>query len=173
MLLLLGNEDGAHETMLKTCKDVCPKKIHAVCFQRDGTRHVTLLKMKCTEAQAAQIKFTAPDGIALPASIGFDGFKRASSVLLNPDEKATDVLKIFQNVSNYVNPEGIGLKRSTWLHCSLYRVRSDATGYEAACKEIKTALKSTDLGAADGVQLVIKRVGSEYTHADGMRVLFP
>ena len=175
VLLMLGDEDQAHRIMMETCVQTCDLDVHRECFQKAGSRHLTLLKITCTPADAARITFTAPHDLALPIRIGFKGLKfAATSPLLDPDDDAVRVLKRLQSTKNYFIPDGIRWDQSNrdYLHCSLYRVRSKPRGYKQAFKNVKQALAGLigGFGAAFGVRLVIKPEGGPYDYSsnDGM-----
>lgn len=182
VLLMLSDEDQAHRSMIEICAQTCDPAVHSECFQRAGSRHLTLLKITCTPADAARITFAAPHGIALPLRIGFKGLKkRAASPLLDPDDDAVHVLKRLQSTKNYFIPDGIQWDQSNrdFLHCSLYRVRSKPSGYKQAFTKVKGALAGLigQFGTASGVRLVIKPEGGPYDYSrndgvdGGLRVL--
>jgi len=69
-------KSGAFAEGIAACEASCPPSVHSHCFQRDGTRHVTLFQGDLTKNQARMLKYeqdhTNAD-VSLPLDIDFDG----------------------------------------------------------------------------------------------------
>ena len=55
------SEDAAYARGLAACRRACAPHVHEQCFQRDGTRHVTIYRdLRLSPLEAARVAFVAP-----------------------------------------------------------------------------------------------------------------
>jgi hypothetical protein len=151
---------------LETCALACSYPVQDACFQRDGTRHVSLWDGVLTDRAASALAFPAAlqaSFTALPVTIrGWTSWK--SGLYLSLADGTTQAL---QQLLGQL--EGLPRGKVACDHLSLYRRRGvDYRTAHAQFSKVRQALASHDWGQVQGVSVRIKVLGSEY---DECRVL--
>lgn len=146
--------------------------IHSLCFQRDGTRHITMFQGALTPPQANALQFVndddddADDADAEPSFAPFPiKFRRGwnnwkAGLYLALDDSTTHKLKHLLGKVRGLPATG---GRRSCNHLSLYRKRGGGNNVSDAFAKIRTALASYDWGSgAQGASIRIKLVGTGY-----------
>ena len=149
------------------------------CFQQDGTRHFTLLKLgHLSEEQAKGIHFQAPPQLPVRLSIagvlplpGSGDFTNTIALGVNRDsgEQLRDILSGLRGI-----PDGTKVEVNVAnLHMSLYRLRGmNFKQGKRQFEQVRQCLRNlTEFGSVKGVSIAIKAIGGPYTEGPGMRVL--
>ena len=158
-------------TFLSKCEGLCDPLVHQHCFQRGGSRHVTLLTVKnVTPSQAAGIRFSreAEEAGLLPFDLEFEGFHpMAGAVALQPAEtpstKALGKQALKRSLINLpLDQRDCAFSGS--LHLSLYRVRGFSNKAEALREfdGVRGGLRGVDVGGVRAVAIKIKVLGGDY-----------
>lgn len=158
---------------LKRCESIVHPKVRGHCFQRDGTRHVTMFEGTLTEDQAASLRFPASEKFE-PVPIEFDGWMPWNAgCYLKLSDGTRDGLKALLGRVRGLPPSGRGGGKRPCNHLSLYRKRGfdDASGRVSVYGEfgrVRNELASHDWNGGDsgsrveGVSIRIKLFGSDY-----------
>ena len=130
VVVLMTRESPEFGRALHVCRTSCDPSVYDICFQRDGSRHFTLLTLNgITAAEARRVTLDAQ--VALPLRLTFSGLNE-KSVLLLPDGATKTRLGPLLSRNSYSSGGG-GLPSSAqgqrFLHVSLFRVRSRPQGY--------------------------------------------
>jgi len=153
---------GLHQCAAAAATSKYPT-IQSLCFQHDGTRHITMFQGALTpqQANALHYKEESPQLTPFPIKFrrGWNHWK--AGLYLALDDATTRTLQ--QLLANIQGLPTAGGQRSC-DHLSLYRKRGrKGTDVNAAFQTIRTALASHDWGTgAQGVSIRIKLVGTGY-----------
>jgi len=168
-LALAEDLDSSWTAGLTKCSIKSEHQIQASCFQRDGTRHVTLWQGLMTWNEASTLQFssefatkhTAPFSVDI---VGLTNWK--GGVYLQLSESCTSTL--LHGVLDQL--QGLPKGGRKCDHLSLYRKRnaSNALAYPTFAR-IRKAVTDHNWGSVAGVSIRIKQVGTEY---DECRVLW-
>jgi hypothetical protein len=131
VVVLMTRESPEFGRALDVCRTSCDPSVYDICFQRDGSRHFTLLTLNgITAAEARRVTLDAQ--VALPLRLTFSGLNE-KSVLLLADGATKTRLGPLLSRNSYSSGGGGGLPSSAqaqrFLHVSLFRVRSRPQGY--------------------------------------------
>jgi hypothetical protein len=157
-------KDSLFSRGLAHCAETCSNGIHNLCFQRDGTRHVTMFEGKLTVQQASQLRFPKGDTFSLDFPIidielnGLTNWKAGVYLQLtrNTTTKLKNILSQLQGLA--YDTRG---KRSC-DHISIYRKRDASNQAFSEFAKVRKAIRSHDWGSAEGVSIRIKEVGTDY-----------
>mmetsp|Transcript_308 Transcript_308/g.748 ORF Transcript_308/g.748 Transcript_308/m.748 type:complete len:245 (+) Transcript_308:119-853(+) len=143
---------------LAACAAVCDAGVHASCFQRDGTRHVSLFEGRLADQVARKIRMS---GSFDPPVIVFDEWQPwKTGCYLKLDGKTTRRLQII--LRQIEGLPATGGKRSC-DHLSLYRKRgADTAQAGVQFEKIRSALAKHQWGSVRASSIRIKVVGSDY-----------
>jgi hypothetical protein len=146
---------------LEKCAATCSKEIHAACFQRDGTRHVTMFEGGLQDEIARAIRFT---DTFTPLSIKIDGWQPwKGGCYLKLTESTTEKLKsLLELLEGLPEPESKAGRKRPCDHISLYRGRGHGASFFRQAAKVRKVLTTHDWGNAQGVSIRIKVLGSEY-----------
>ena len=151
--------DSLFSKGLAACAKACDKDVHSACFQRDGTRHVTLFEGRLPDRTAREIRFTtAPFD---PPKIDFDGWQPwRAGCYLKLDGRSTWMLR--RVLGQVEGLPATGGKRSC-DHLSLYRKRgADAVRARVQFERVRAMLTSHQWGSVRVSSVRIKALGSDY-----------
>ena len=161
VILLMVADDKDAARFLEGCRRRCDnEKVHGHCFQREGTRHFTIVK-GIRDAQAERL---ASEGLALvpplPANLELGPFHKWAScaaLSLSPASQAAlaPLLRSFRSVQGTV--EGPGN-----LHMSVYRQRGMKEAKNAFMRA--TGNHDASYGCVRPTRIILKREGSDYDH---------
>jgi hypothetical protein len=146
-------QSSSFSDALAKCQNKCSAVVQDSCFQRDGTRHISMFTGKLTDQQARGLKASF---LFKPVTIEIEGWmpwKAGCYLKLKKDstEKLKSLLNKIEGLPEY------GGKRSC-DHLSLYRNR-EANGY-AHFARVRAV--SHQWGSVQGVSIRIKAVGTDY-----------
>ena len=175
-------EDPAFRAMLKACRSVCSAtalQLYEQCVQKEGTRHVTLLKgLKLTRDEAMRVYYSSPP-TCLPMRLSPErrmpwescialGF---SSKMIPEEDLAAlaDLRGLPSRLSSKL------LIKPSELHISLYRTgrpslsKQDKDEAKRLIPNIRAACDGvSSFGSVLGTKIVLKPIGGNY---DDARVL--
>ncbi len=148
---------------IKACENSCPPSVHSHCFQRAGTRHITLFQGDLSKNQARMLRYeqdhTGVD-VSLPLNIDFDGWMPwEAGCYLSVEQSCRRKLESLVD-------KIVGLPKGSRKcnHMSLYRRRKwpryDEFG--AAVKRIKTETSAQHWGSVEGVSIRLKIMHDAY-----------
>ena len=161
VVVLMTRESPEFGRALDVCRTSCDPSVYDICFQRDGSRHVTLLTLNgITAAEAERVTFDAP--VSLPLRITFSGLFQ-KSVLLLPDGASKASLEPLLSRDSYSLPPSGKVQTQSLIHLSLFRVRSKPHGYLQEFAKVRAACEGISWGAVEGTRVVLKETGAEYT----------
>ena len=166
--------DQAYMALLEACQRVADPRWHAACFQRSGTRHISLVAdrrgspFKMTAKQAADLEFSSPPD-CFPLTVKLDG-------LMN--WKHGIYLRVSPECDALIRPLASGLsglpqaaKADSDFHLSLYRKRQfkDSSLHQQSVAKVRAELGSLAQSSVSVVGVALKVVGGEY--GTSMRLL--
>jgi hypothetical protein len=162
VVVLMTRESLEFTRALEVCRMSCDPYVYDICFQRDGSRHLTLLTLNgITAADAQRVTFDMP--VSLPMRLTFSGLSQ-KSVLLLPDAASKRRLAPLLCRGNYgCLPSSGSVQTQNFIHLSLFRVRSRPHGYLQEFEKVRAACGGITWGVVEGTCVVIKEVGAEYT----------
>ncbi|GMH88085.1 hypothetical protein TrVE_jg1943 [Triparma verrucosa] len=138
------------------CAKICSKSVQKSCFQRDGTRHVSMWQGKLSSSRVNALSLSTA---ALPLPVSVTGWKSWNQGnYLSIDSASTATLKAML--------EGLGLPKGKVAcdHISLYRKRGQNDSFtNAQLEKVKEELKGFDWGDVTGVSVRIKIIGRDYS----------
>jgi len=146
---------------LTRCAEICSHNIHEHCFQRDGTRHVTLFNGNIDAATARKISFP---GTFEPITIEIDDWVPSDygKYLLLKKSTTAKLLRIVERITGgRIQPQ-----KGICDHISLYRLRQlRGPAKNQAIRDfrrIRKELAGKDWGTVQGVSIRIKLLGTEW-----------
>jgi hypothetical protein len=161
---------------LQSCAKTCDPVIHDHCFQREGSRHFTLLTIKdLTPSEADGVHF-AKQTSKLPVTVDFASFSHyGKTVALKPISESVEALRdvTFNNSLQGISPS-VALrintelrKNVTDLHLSLYRVRNYNPESRAIAEfaNIRLHLRDARFGRVVATRVMIEKVEVAYSEA--------
>ena len=175
-------EDPAFRAMLKACRSVCSAtalQLYEQCVQKEGTRHVTLLKgLKLTRDEAMRVYYSSPP-TCLPMRLSPERRKPwelcialgFSSKMIPAEDLAAlaDLRGLPSRLSSKL------LIKPSELHISLYRTgrpslsKQDKDEAKRLIPNIRAACDGvSSFGSVLGTKIVLKPIGGNY---DDARVL--
>ena len=175
-------EDPAFRAMLKACRSVCSAtalQLYEQCVQKEGTRHVTLLKgLKLTRDEAMRVYYSSPP-TCLPMRLSPERRKPWESCIalgfsskMIPEEDLAalaDLRGLPSRLSSKL------LIKPSELHISLYRTgrpslsKQDKDEAKRLIPNIRAACDGvSSFGSVLGTKIVLKPIGGNY---DDARVL--
>ena len=175
MVIAEVEEDAAFGQLMATCKaSIGDQYVHEKCFQRDGTRHLTLHTLNnLTAKQAARVRFDEPQPM-LPFHLPMWRIKPwlntpCIALGLSPST-TTDFCGALGGLSGLEGlPEECPppkVDRPDNLHVSLYRRHGvDYAAAKPAFDRVHSAIYGQPLGSLTVVRLSIKRKGDEYANS--------
>ena len=157
---------------LELCRTTCAKNVHEHCFQRDGTRHVTLWQGKLTDADVAAMQTQCDKNskkIQLPVTIsftaGWNNWKSGNYLGLTTISTVT-LKRMVHAIMGDAVPFSVKPKCD---HLSLYRKRGGA-GVDLG--SVRKALIGYNWGSLPGTSIRVKVLGEPYDEckvlAEGM-----
>ena len=144
---------------LEKCATTANDDVHAHCFQKDGTRHITMYDVTLTGEQVRALTFSGTDPLPIDIEIqGWKPWKGGCYLGLTPSTTA----RLNSLLDKIQGLPAAGGKRGC-DHLSLYRKR-DFEGGEVwrTFHKVRSGLAKHDWGTIQGVSMRIKRLGSEY-----------
>ena len=161
VVVLMTRESPEFGRALDVCRTSCDPSVYDICFQRDGSRHITLLTLNgITAAEAQLVTFDASN--SLPLRITFSGLFQ-KSVLLLPDGASKASLEPLLSRDSFSLPPSGKVQTQSLIHLSLFRVRSKPHGYLQEFAKVRAACEGISWGAVEGTRVVLKETGAEYT----------
>ena len=148
---------------IAACENSCPPSVHSQCFQRDGSRHITLFQGDLSKNQARALRYEQDHtdvDVSLPLNIGFDGWMPwEAGCYLSVEQSCRRKLESLVNKIVGLNP---GSRKCD--HMSLYRRRKWPRYDEfcAAVKRIKTETHAQHWGSVEGVSIRLKIMHDAY-----------
>ena len=150
---------------LALCEANCPPNVQSHCFQRDGTRHITLYQGELSKTQARMLRYKQDQtdvDISLPLNIDFDGWMswEAGCYLSVEQNSRRSLESLLDKVVGL--PHGF---RKKCDHLSLYRNRNfpgPAHEFRLACNKIKQATMNQCWGSVEGVSIRLKIMQYDY-----------
>ncbi len=150
---------------LAMCEANCPPNVQSHCFQRDGTRHITLYQGELSKTQARLLRYKQDQtdvDISLPLNIDFDGWMswEAGCYLSVEQNSRRSLESLLDKVVGL--PHGF---RKKCDHLSLYRNRKfpgPAHEFRLACNKIKQATLNQRWGSVEGVSIRLKIMQGDY-----------
>ncbi|KAK1735968.1 cystathionine beta-lyase [Skeletonema marinoi] len=147
---------------IAACEASCPPSVHSHCFQRDGTRHITLFQGDLTKNQARMLRYeqdlTDVD-VSLPLDIDFDGWMTwEAGCYLSVEQSCRRKLESLLD-------KIMGLHQGSRKcdHMSLYRSRKYPWHeFRAAVKRIKQDTNTQRWGNVEGVSIRLKIMQDAY-----------
>lgn len=155
-------KSSAFSEGIAACEASCPPSVHSHCFQRAGTRHITLFQGDLTRNQARKLRYIQDHtdvDVRLPLNIDFDGWMTWEAGCYLRVERSCR-RKLESLVDKIVGlPQG----SRKCDHLSLYRSRKYPWHeFSAAVKSIKVETKSQDWGSVEGVSIRLKIMQDAY-----------
>ncbi|KAL7498837.1 hypothetical protein ACHAWT_010800 [Skeletonema menzelii] len=155
-------KSSAFSDGIAACEASCPPSVHSHCFQRDGSRHITLFQGDLTKNQARMLRYeqnhTDVD-VRLPLNVGFDGWMTwEAGCYLSVEQSCRRKLESLVD-------KIVGLPNGSRKcdHMSLYRNRKwPWHEFGAAVQRIKTETNSQHWGSVEGVSIRLKLVHGAY-----------
>ena len=148
---------------LALCEANCPPNVQSHCFQRDGTRHITLYQGELSKTQARMLRYKQDQtdvDISLPLNIDFDGWMSwdAGCYLSVERNSRRSLESLLDKVVGL--PHGFPQKCD---HLSLYRNRKfPGHDFRLACNKIKQATLNQRWGSVEGVSIRLKIMQGDY-----------
>ena len=147
---------------IAACEASCPPSVHSHCFQRAGTRHITLFQGELTKNQARMLRYeqdlTVAD-VSLPLNIDFDGWMTwEAGCYLSVEQSCRRKLESLLD-------KIMGLPQGSRKcdHMSLYRSRKYPWHeFRAAVKRIKQDTNTQRWGNVEGVSIRLKIMQDAY-----------
>jgi len=149
---------------IAACEASCPPSVHSHCFQRAGTRHVTLFQGDLTKNQARMLKFEQKNtnvDVSLPLNIDFDGWMSwEAGCYLSVEQSCRRKLESL--VDKIVGLPQEGSRKCD--HLSLYRSRNfpNYQEFRTAVGRIKHATNNRSFGSVEGVSIRLKIMQDTY-----------
>jgi len=154
---------SAFSVGLEKCASMASSNLHAHCFQRDGTRHVTMFDGYLTKQQARCLQFRGGNFSPVKVEFQTGWMSWKGGCYLELKETTTKTLKslLRNNILQGLDDAAAGGK---WPcnHLSLYRNRGYGREAFREFQKIRDALSSHDWGSVQGVSIRIKALGTEY-----------
>ena len=161
-LAVREKKSSAFSEGIAACEASCPPSVHSHCFQRTGTRHITLFQGDLTRNQARMLRYVQDHtdvDVSLPLNIDFDGWMTwEAGCYLSVEESCRRKLESL--VDKIVRlPQG----SRKCDHLSLYRSRKYPWHeFCAAVKRIKVETNSQNWGSVEGVSIRLKIMQDAY-----------
>ena len=162
-LAIREKKPSAFSELLAACKASCPPAVHSHCFQRDGTRHITLYQGDLSRTQAQMLRYKQDHSdadVILPLQVDFDGWMSWD---------AGCYLSVAQNSRRKLESlvdKIVGLPKGSRKcdHLSLYRSRKFPWhDFRTACNRIKDASSNNQSwGSVEGVSIRLKVKQDDY-----------
>ena len=165
-IVALVEEDDACKELLARCRQSCDALVHELCFQRDGTRHLTLYTLpSLLPWEARKVVFEYQP--SLPLSLPISHFMPWQVVALGLDGQAEDqllcALPALRMASHMQPATHAKFTPRGNFHISLYRKRGVQN--ETAQREfdkVRAACQGTPLGSVRVTRIALKVVGADY-----------
>ena len=164
-LAIREKKSTAFSEGITACEASCPPGVHSHCFQRAGTRHITLFQGDLTRNQARMLRYkqdhTTSD-VSLPMNIDFDSWMSwEAGCYLSVEQSSRRKLESL--VGKIVGlPQGP--RKCDHAHLSLYRSRKFPYWQEfrAAVGRIKHTTNNQNWGSVEGVSIRLKIMQDPY-----------
>lgn len=158
--------DAGYLEFLRRCKDT-DSPVFSNCFQRDGSRHISLVKgLKLNAKEATQIHFPKPPQLPFSVKMGTFLPWRAGLYLGIASDSAKQIQNICSNICGM--PRQHKVEKN--FHMSLIRARgNDRADVNRCCEQMRSKCVGMATGWANAVRVALKVVGTEY--GNDMKIL--
>ena len=165
-LAIRENKSNAFSKGIASCEACCPPMVHSHCFQRDGTRHITLYQGELTKNEALTLRYEqnhTDSDVSLPLEIAFDGWMPwEAGCYLRVEQSCKKKLEslVAKVVGLPASPTG----SRKCDHLSLYRRRAYHNGdeFRVAVANIKKNNMIQSWGSVEGISIRLKMMQGAY-----------